>query len=103
MRPMLFAVLTLLAQTIQPQRPVIRSGVTHVSTDVVVRDARGQFVADLREHDFEVYEDGVPQQIAGFTLTHGGRIITDTLPSSSSVGQGLLLPPPRPPSDASGR
>ena len=102
MRPMLFAVLALLVQA-PPQRPVIRSGVTYVTTDVVVRDERGQFVSDLREQDFDVYEDGVKQEIAGFTLTHGGRIIADTPPPAASVGQGLLLPPPRPPGDTSGR
>jgi VWFA-related protein len=104
MRPLAFAVLTLAAQAAaQPQRPVIRSGVTYVSTDVVVRDEGGQFVADLHQQDFDVYEDGVLQQIAGFSLTHGGRIIADTPPPAAAVGQGLLLPPPRPPTDASGR
>ena len=101
---LLAALLTVTAQAAPPQqRPVIRSGTIYVSTDVVVRDDRGQFVADLREHDFDVYEDDVKQQIAGFTLSHGGRIIADTPPASVSAGQGLLLPPPRPPSDASGR
>src|SRR5579872_280459 len=28
-----------------------------------VRDRQGGFAADLREQDFEVYEDGVPQHI----------------------------------------
>jgi VWFA-related protein len=102
MGSMLFVVLTLLAQA-PPQRPVIRSGVTYVTTDVVVRDERGQFVSDLREQDFDVYEDGVKQRIAGFTLTHGGRVITDAVPPAATIGQGLLLPPLRPPADASGR
>jgi VWFA-related protein len=104
MRPFAFALLTLAAQAVpQPARPVIRSGVTYVSTDVAVRDGNGQFVADLRQADFEVFEDGVKQDIAGFTLTHGGRVIADILPPADTVGQGLLLPPPRPPNDASGR
>jgi VWFA-related protein len=104
MRWLPIALFAIAAQAVpQPQRPVIRSGVTYVSTDVTVRDERGQFVSDLRRQDFDVYEDGVQQQITGFTLTHGGRIITDQLPSAASVGQGLLLPPPRPPSDESGR
>jgi len=85
-----------------PQRPVIRSGVTHVSTDLVVRDEKGQFVADLRAQDFDVYEDGVKQHVSAFSLTHGGRLIADVAPAGSTP-EGLLLPPPRPPSDASGR
>ena len=56
--------LLLLAAQAQPQRPVIRSGVTYVETTVVVRDDRGQFVQDLAKGDFEVYEDGVRQDVA---------------------------------------
>ena len=103
MRPLVAA--ALIAGAVQPalpQRPVIRSGVTYVSTDLVVRDERGQFVADLREQDFDVYEDGVKQEIKTFSLTHGGRLIAD-VPPAGAGGQGLLLPPLRPPGDASGR
>ena len=32
-----------------------------ITTDVIVRDNNGQFVADLKKEDFEVYEDGVKQ------------------------------------------
>src|SRR5689334_7838621 len=103
MRTVVFAFLVCVAQAApQPQRPVIRSRVTYVSTDVVVRDERGQFVSDLRRDDFELYEDGVKQALAGFTLTHGGRLITGTVPAAAA-GQGLLLPPVRPTADASGR
>src|SRR5437763_2499042 len=105
MRPLAVALLTLAAQAVPPQppRPVIRAAVTYVSTDVVVRDERGQFAADLRPADFEVYEDGVKQEIAGFSLTHGGRLILDAAPGGPAASQGLLLPPPRPSNDASGR
>src|SRR3954471_11044814 len=105
MRPLAAAVLTLAAQTVpaQPPRPLIRADITYVSTDVVVRDEHGQFAADLRRADFEVYEDGVKQEIAALSLTHGGRLITDAPASAAASTPGLLLPPPRPPSDASGR
>src|SRR3954464_1764435 len=105
MRPFAIAALVLAAQAAPPQppRPVIRASVTYVSTDVVVRDERDQFIADLRQKDFEVYEDGVRQEIAGFSLTHGGRLITDAPRPAATAGEGLLLPPPRPPNDTSGR
>ena len=35
------------------------SRVELVTTDVVVRDNNGQFIADLKKDDFEVFEDGV--------------------------------------------
>src|SRR5262245_35590215 len=105
MRPPGLALALLLTQvgSQQPPRPVIRRSVTYVSTDVVVRDARGQFASHLRKADFEVSEDGVRQEIADFSLTHGGRLIVDTPAQPSSGLPGLLLPPPRPVNDASGR
>ena len=88
----------------QPQRPpVIRSGVNLVTTDVHVQDARGQFVADLRKDDFEVFEDGVKQDLAMFVLTRGGRVFNETPPPSAAAPEGLLLPAARPAGDRSGR
>src|SRR5512137_2297884 len=42
-------------QIVQP--PTYKSGIDMVTTDVIVRDGRGQFVADLKPTDFEVLED----------------------------------------------
>jgi VWFA-related protein len=57
----------------QQQTPARASGVTQaqataVLVDVVVRDRRGQPVTDLGASDFEVYEDGLPQEIGAVTL-----------------------------------
>ena len=49
MRVLLLAVLICVVQTApRPAQSVIRRRVTYVSSDVVVRDQRGQFVSDLR-------------------------------------------------------
>jgi VWFA-related protein len=37
-----------------------------VKIDVVVKDADGKLVPDLKKEDFEIYEDGVLQEIIGF-------------------------------------
>ena len=68
-----------------PQRPgdVIRRSVDLVTTDVIVRDNQGQFISTLGKNDFEVYEDGVKQDLVTFVLTHGGRVLND-----------LAAPPP---------
>ena len=87
----------------QQSRDVIRRSVDLVQSDVRVRDAKGQFVADLRKEDFEVYEDGVKQELVTFVLTHGGRVINDIGAPPPPVQEGILLPPPRPTNDASGR
>ena len=47
-----------------PAQPTFRVSVDLVTTDVIVRDQRSeQFVADLKPGEFEIYEDGVKQEI----------------------------------------
>lgn len=93
-----------LAPPQQPsQTPVFRRTVDLVTTDIIVRDDQGQFVSTLGKKDFEVYEDGVKQDIATFVLTHGGRVLNDSSAPPPPQQEGILLPPPRPTSDASGR
>jgi VWFA-related protein len=87
---------------LSPQQP-IRTGVELVTTDVIVRDGRGQFVADLKKDEFEVLEDGVKQQVVSFTLTHGGRVYNVAAPPPPPPQEGIILPPPRPTNDAAGR
>jgi VWFA-related protein len=87
----------------QPQREVIRRQIDVITTDVIVRDNRGQFVADLKKDDFEVYEDGVKQEVVSFVLTHGGRVYNQTLPAPPKPQAGIILPPARPTNDAAGR
>ena len=103
MRSIIVAAVLLAQATPQAPRPVIRSGVTYVSTDLVVRNERGEFVADLTRADFEVFEDGVKQEIVTFVLTHGGRVLAEVPPGATAAPEGILLPPARPPSDVSGR
>jgi VWFA-related protein len=87
-----------------PGEPTFTVSADLISTDVIVRDARGQFVPDLKEGDFEVYEDGVKQSIVSFLLSHGGRTLnTVTAPAVVQRREGVFLPPSRPTTDSSGR
>src|ERR1044071_312178 len=52
------------------QKVVVNAG--EVLFDVVVRDKRGRVVKDLGASDFEVYEDGVAQQLSSFRLVARG-------------------------------
>jgi VWFA-related protein len=85
------------------RKPDFTSRVELVTTDVVVRDNSGQFIADLKKDDFEVLEDGVPQKVVSFSLTHGGRSYNIAAPPPAPVAEGILLPPARPATDAAGR
>lgn len=85
------------------QKPTFRVTVDLVTTDVIVRDAKGQFVADLNKDEFTVVEDGVPQAVSSLVLVHGGRVSNIALPPPPPPPEGIILPPPRPTNDASGR
>jgi VWFA-related protein len=88
---------------IVPQQPTFRTAVNLVTTDVIVRDGKGQFASDLKPADFQVYEDGVLQKMVSMVLVHGGRTF-NTLTAAPPVQQeGIILPPPRPANDAAGR
>ncbi|MDT5263323.1 MAG: hypothetical protein QOC61_2327, partial [Acidobacteriota bacterium] len=63
------------AQTTQnkdQQEEVVRVGSNEVVLDVVVRDKKGRVVKDLSTSDFEVYEDGVRQNVTSFRLVTRG-------------------------------
>ena len=94
-------------QPVQPvpteQRPVFQSRVDLITTDVIVRDGNGQFVADVKENEFQILEDGVPQKLISLVLVHGGRTFNQLTAPPMPVQEGIILPPPRPTSDAAGR
>ncbi|HXD72364.1 MAG TPA: VWA domain-containing protein [Vicinamibacterales bacterium] len=55
-------------QPSQQAAPTFRSTVNLVLVDVVVRDRRGQIVKGLTKDDFQIVEDGRPQQILTFAF-----------------------------------
>ncbi len=87
----------------EPGQPTFRVTVDLVTTDVIVRDGRGQFVADIAAEEFEIYEDGVRQEIASIELIHGGRAYSVMSPPPAPIQEGIILPRNRPASDAAGR
>ncbi|HWI18338.1 MAG TPA: VWA domain-containing protein [Vicinamibacterales bacterium] len=93
----------LLATAMAAQQPTFRAGVTLVTTDVIARNERGMFVADLTRDNFTVLEDGQPQRLESFSLIQGGRTFT-LLSSPAPVQEGLVLPAARNrPPDSTGR
>jgi VWFA-related protein len=91
------------APVTDPANPTFRTAVNLVSSDVIVRNKRGQFQADLTKDDFQILEDGVPQTITSFTLVHGGRVYQTQTVAAAPVREGIILPPSRPVNDAAGR
>jgi VWFA-related protein len=87
------------------QQPTFRAAVTHVTTDVIVRDGAGRFIPDLTKDNFTVLEDGVAQKIDSFALVHGGRSFNTIEAPAPAAPEGIILPntPRRQVGDSSGR
>jgi VWFA-related protein len=85
------------------QKPTFRVTIDAVQTDAIVRNAQDQFVADLTKNDFEIYEDGVKQDLTSLTLVHGGRVHNLATPPPPPAEEGIILPPSRPTNDTAGR
>jgi VWFA-related protein len=90
-------------ETGQPGQPTFRVAIDLVTMDAIVRNAQDQFVADLTKDDFEILEDGVPQDVTSFTLVHGGRVHNLLAPPPPPTAEGVILPPSRPRNDTTGR
>jgi len=65
---LLFASPVTHGQNQNQKRPVFRGNTQIVSVDVIVRDGSGAVVKNLTAADFEVLEDGKPQEIRSFTF-----------------------------------
>jgi Ca-activated chloride channel family protein len=82
---MLIAVMPLVAQ-----RPIIRAGVDLVIVPASVRDSKGVFIYGLMKEDFQIFEDGTPQEIRGFgveTLPLSVVLLIDTGMDGPSLGR----------------
>src|SRR5690606_8261422 len=74
------------------QQPTFRVSVDLVTSDVIPRDERtDQFIADLKPGEFEIYEDGVRQEIVSLELIHGGRAYNVQAPPPAPVREGIIL------------
>jgi len=78
---------------------VIRSSVREVLLDVVVRDAHGKLVSNLKPEDLAVYEDGVRQDVSSFRLVAGSevRIEDERQAAEAKAAATPPVPAARPP------
>jgi VWFA-related protein len=71
------------------EEQTIRVAVEMVSLPVVVTTRDGQRITDLKKEDFQVFEDGVPQEISGFAPTDEPISVALALDTSGSTEQKL--------------
>ena len=87
----------------QSQTPTFRVQIDAVTMDVIVKDEGGRFVPDLTKDEFEIYEDGVKQEVASLTVVSGGRATNVLEAPPPAPLEGVILPPMRRVNDTSGR
>src|SRR5215212_5428110 len=78
------ATAVLMAAAVSAQKGRFRSSVDLVNVGVMVLDKRGNFITDLNERDFEVYEDGERQTVRYFSRG-------DTAGEAENLRLGLLF------------
>lgn len=67
------------------QQPSFRAGVELVSLNVIVTESGGKYVTDLNQEDFNVFEDGVKQDVTFFTKTNLPIALALLLDTSASM------------------
>ena len=92
-----------LAGQLATEPPIFRSGVTLVTTDVIVRDENGVFMSDLVPEDFIVEEEGIEQEVASLVRVDGGRVFDVLVETAAPVQEGIILPRVRKVDDTAGR
>src|SRR6516165_3866097 len=85
------------------EKPTFKVQVDLVTNDIIVRDEKGNFIPDLKKEEFEIYEDGVKQDISSMTVVTGGRVTNVLAPPPPPPPEGIILPPTKPKNDVSGR
>jgi Ca-activated chloride channel homolog len=70
---------------IRAQQPAFRSAIDVVSMNVTVTDASNKYVTDLTENDFEIFEDGVKQELTLFNRSNLPVALSLLIDTSSSM------------------
>jgi Ca-activated chloride channel family protein len=75
----------------QPAQPSFRAGVDLVSLNVTVTDPAQKYVVDLNEDDFQVFEDGVKQDVTLFNRTNLPIALALLVDTSASMESRLPI------------
>src|SRR5688572_26391629 len=77
------------ALTAHAQQPSFRTGVELVSLNVIVTEGTSRYVTDLEMKDFNVFEDGVKQEVTFFTRANLPIALSLLLDTSASMESRL--------------
>ena len=70
---------------IRAQQPAFRSAIDVVSMSVTVTDSTNKYITDLTEKDFEIFEDGVKQDLTLFNRSNLPVALSLLIDTSSSM------------------
>ena len=73
------------------QQPAFRSAIDVVSMNVTVTDAANKYITDLTEKDFEIFEDGVKQDLTLFNRTNLPVALSLLIDTSSSMEDRMAV------------
>ncbi len=87
--------LTSFAQPPAGQRDqAVKIGTAEVQLDLVVKDKKGRMLRDLKVGDFEVFEDGVKQQVESFRLVTRGVVVEPTAKAEEAKAENKTATTP---------
>lgn len=87
----LFVVLAAAGALAAQQQPAFRSGVDVVSLNVTVTDPESRYITDLEEAEFQVFEDGVKQELLYFNRSRSPIALSILLDTSASMDDKMAL------------
>ena len=76
---------------IYAQQPAFRSAIDVVSMNVTVIDSSNRYITDLTEKDFEIYEDGVKQEMTLFNRSNLPVALSLLIDTSSSMEDRMAI------------
>lgn len=76
-------------QPLDQPTPAFRAGVDVVSLNVTVSDLDGRFITNLDQTNFQVYEDGVQQNVTFFTRTQLPIALAMLIDTSASMDEKM--------------
>lgn len=77
--------------TIAAQQPAFRTAIDVVSMNVTVTDSSNKYITDLTEKDFEIFEDGVKQDLTLFNRTNLPVALSLLIDTSSSMEDRMTI------------
>jgi Ca-activated chloride channel family protein len=74
-----------------PRQPAFRAGIDIVSLNVTVHDSMGRYITDLEQSEFNVFENGIKQEVTFFNRRQNPIALSMLLDSSASMEHKLPM------------